>query len=97
MAMTLEQIESVMRQMVDMFDRDTKKINAKITAQDLEIAALKAQLQQGQSANAPASMTVDADLEVVGQHPITGRPVTRAMIKQNPKLAMSMAFTEEDA
>lgn len=93
-------MEEKFRLLVQMVQRDMESfkvaansLQQQIHAQGLEIAGLKAQL--GQQSAQPAA--TPAALEVVGQHPVTGEPITREMIEKDPKLKMRMAFSESDA
>lgn len=74
------------------------KVQQKLAQQDMEIAGLKAALQQR---NTPAAMNgapeVTPEEEVVGMHPVHGTPVTRAMLAADPKLKLRMMFSENDA
>jgi len=90
-------LEAKFNQLVQMTQANLTQLIKALNAQQLEIAGLKAQLQQGGTASAPQAVVASGPDEVVGVHPVLGTAVTRAMIDADPKLRMRMAFSESDA
>jgi ABC-type uncharacterized transport system substrate-binding protein len=95
-------MEAKFRMLVQMVQRDMEAFKAaanslqqQVSAQALEIAGLKA--QHAQMAGQQQPVVSAAASEVIGQHPLTGAPVTREMVEKDPKLKLRMAFSESDA
>jgi hypothetical protein len=88
--MTLEELARKFAQLVQITSRDMGQLQARI-------AVLEAQLQQAQARGGFGDTEIQrgtAGTEVVGYHPVTGKPITANEV--DPKLAMRLRFSEED-
>ncbi|MFZ2152117.1 MAG: hypothetical protein WAV09_03355 [Minisyncoccia bacterium] len=91
-------IEERFAMLVNMVQKDMTAFKQVLNSQQLEIAGLKAELQQFKAGgNYGPGPGGPAGSEVIGQHPLTGAPVTRAEVEADPKLKLRMAFAENEA
>lgn len=88
-------IEQRFAMLVGMVEKDMTSMKQAINALQMEIAGAKAEIQQLKGIKVPPA-TTPAD-EVVGTHPVTGQPVTRAQIEADPKLKLRMTFADNGA
>jgi hypothetical protein len=105
MYVTVEQYNALVMQ----FQKDVNALQHAINKVALEngglkteLATVKAQLAAQQNGkvypngNPAAPQVVNGDV-IVGRHPITGQPVTKAQMESDSKLRRTMQFAEEDA
>ncbi len=88
----IAQLEQQVELLIKKFGMLVGMVEKDMTAMKMEIAGLRAQGQQG----GPSIVTKPED-EIVGMHPLTGAPVTRAMITADPKLKLRMMFTDTES
>ncbi len=93
----LASLEQRFQQYVHLTKGNFEEVAKTLGAAQLEIAGLKAALQQlGQTPGAGPVMQ-PANAEVVAHNPATGAPITKAQLDADPKLRLRLAFSENDA
>jgi hypothetical protein len=104
---TLEELNQRFVALVGMFQKDVPELQKAINKLALENGGLKVELttlkqqvaqlaqQSGKVYPSGNPATIDGEV-VVGRHPVTGQPITKAQLDKNPKLGLTMRFSEDD-